>query len=65
MTKIKKSILTLVLLVIMLPIVETNSQTTSITEAPLFNSIDENFNPVSMADMIDGKPLVIAVSSCS
>jgi hypothetical protein len=65
MTKIKKSILPLVLLVIMLPIVETNSQTTSITEAPLFNSIDENFNPVSMADMIDGKPLVIAVSSCS
>ena len=29
-------------------------------DAPLFDSIDENFNPVSMADMIDGKPLVMA-----
>jgi hypothetical protein len=34
-------------------------------EAPLFDSIDENFNPVSMADLIDGKPLVLAVSSCT
>ena len=65
MSKIKKSTLTFFLLVIMLPIVATNSQTAMTTEAPLFNSIDENFNPVSMADMIDGKPLVLAVSSCS
>ena len=33
--------------------------------APLFDSVDENFNPVSMADLIDGRPLVLAVSSCS
>ena len=33
--------------------------------APLFDSIDENRNPVSMADMIDGRPLVLAVSSCT
>jgi hypothetical protein len=33
--------------------------------APLFDSIDEHFNPVSMVDMIDGKPLVLALSSCS
>jgi hypothetical protein len=33
--------------------------------APLFDSIDENFDPVSMADMIDGKPLVLALSSCT
>ncbi|MHC4697047.1 MAG: hypothetical protein ACYTFA_09915 [Planctomycetota bacterium] len=34
-------------------------------EAPLFDSVDENFNPVSMADLVDGRPLVLAVSSCS
>ncbi|MDY7107547.1 MAG: hypothetical protein SYC29_02825 [Planctomycetota bacterium] len=33
--------------------------------APLFDSVDENFNPVSMADMIDGRPLVLVVSSCT
>jgi len=34
-------------------------------EAPLFDTIDENYSPVSMAEMIDGKLLVLAVSSCS
>ena len=32
---------------------------------PLIDSIDDNFNPVSMADLIDGRPLVLAVSSCT
>jgi hypothetical protein len=31
----------------------------------LFDSHDENFNPVSMAELIDGRPLVLAVSSCT
>lgn len=34
-------------------------------EAPLYRSIDENLQPVDMADMIDGRPLVIAVGSAS
>ena len=34
-------------------------------DAPLFDSVDENLNPVSMADMIDGKPLVLACTSCT
>ena len=34
-------------------------------EAPLFASIDEDLNPVDMADLIDGKPLVLVVSSAS
>ncbi|MDY7109464.1 MAG: hypothetical protein SYC29_12585 [Planctomycetota bacterium] len=34
-------------------------------QAPLFDSVDENLNPVSMADMIDGRPLVLAVGSCT
>ena len=34
-------------------------------EGALFDSVDENLNPVSMADMIDGRPLVLAVSSCT
>jgi len=33
--------------------------------ALLFDSVDENLNPVSMADMIDGRPLVLVVSSCT
>jgi len=33
--------------------------------APLFESVDENLEPINMADMIDGKPLVLAVSSCT
>jgi len=33
--------------------------------APLFDSLDEHLNPVSMADMIDGRPLVLAVGSCT
>lgn len=32
------------------------------TAASLFDSIDENFNPVSMAELIEGRPLVLAVS---
>jgi len=34
-------------------------------QAPLFDSVDENMNPVSMADMINGRPLVLAVRSCT
>ena len=33
--------------------------------APLFKSIDENKNPVDLANLINGKPLVIAVGSAS
>ena len=34
-------------------------------KATLFKSVDENMNPIDMADLIDGKPLVLVVSSCS
>ncbi len=34
-------------------------------QAPLFDSVDENMNPVSMADMIDGRPLILAMGSCT
>ena len=34
-------------------------------QATLFESIDENMEPSDMADMIDGKPLVLIVSSCT
>jgi hypothetical protein len=33
--------------------------------APLFDSVNENLEPVSMADMIDGRPLVLLVGSCT
>ena len=33
--------------------------------ATLFDSIDENLNPGSMADMINGRPLVLFLSSCT
>ena len=33
--------------------------------ATLFKSVNENMEPVDMADMIDGKPLVLVVSSAS
>jgi hypothetical protein len=34
-------------------------------EAPLFDTWDENEQLVSMADMIDGRPLVLAIGSAS
>jgi hypothetical protein len=34
-------------------------------DAPLYRSIDENLQPVDMADMIDGRPLVLAIGSAS
>jgi hypothetical protein len=34
-------------------------------EAPLYDTVDENMEPVSMADEIDGRPLVLVVSSAS
>lgn len=34
-------------------------------EAVLFDSVNEQMQPVSMADMIDGRPLVLAVGSAS
>ncbi len=34
-------------------------------DATLFQSINEDMDPVDMADMIDGKPLVLVVSSAS
>jgi hypothetical protein len=34
-------------------------------EAPLYATYDENMNPVDMADLIDGRPLVLAVGSAS
>lgn len=35
------------------------------TPAVLFDTVDENLQPVSMADLTDGKPLVMVVSSAS
>ena len=61
----KRLLLILIVLAIAWPLAKTNAQLTLGTEAPLFDSIDENFNPVSMADKINGKPLVFAVSSCT
>ncbi len=34
-------------------------------QAILFKSVDENMNPVDMADMINGKPLVLLTGSCT
>ena len=34
-------------------------------EARLFRTIDENLQPVDMAKLIDGRPLVLLVGSCS
>ena len=31
----------------------------------IVNNVDENMNPVRMADMIDGRPLVMFFSSCT
>lgn len=33
--------------------------------APLFETVDENMQPIDMADLIDGKPLVLTVGSAS
>ena len=63
--KLSRLLLIAVVLAIAWPLAGGNGQLLLKTEAPLFNSVDENFNPVSMADKIDGKPLVLAVSSCT
>ena len=34
-------------------------------QALLFASVDENLNPVDMAKMTEGRPLVLVVGSCS
>ncbi len=34
-------------------------------QAPLFQTMDENLQPVDMSDLIDGRPLVMAVGSAS
>ena len=34
-------------------------------QAILFKSVDQNMNPVDMADMIKGKPLVLLTGSCT
>jgi len=34
-------------------------------KAILYDSVNEELKPVSMKDLIDGKPLVLVVSSCS
>lgn len=34
-------------------------------DAPLFESVDEHMSPVDMADLIVGRPLVMAVGSAS
>lgn len=33
--------------------------------APMFQTINENLDPVDMDDLIDGRPLVLAVGSAS
>jgi hypothetical protein len=63
--KLRRLLLIVVVLAIAWPLARANGQLLLKTEAPLFDSIDENFNPVSMIDKIDGKPLVLAVSSCT
>jgi hypothetical protein len=63
--KFRRLVLIIVALAIAWPLAATNGQLIVRTEAPLFDSVDENFNPVSMTDKIDGKPLVLAVSSCT
>ena len=63
--KLRRLLLIVVLLAIAWPLAGTSGQLILRTEAPLFDSVDENFNPVSMTDKIDGKPLVLAVSSCT
>jgi hypothetical protein len=63
--KLSRLLLIAVVLAIAWPVAGGNGQLLLKTEAPLFNSVDENFNPVSMADKIDGRPLVLAVSSCT
>ena len=52
----------LIALMVAWPLAEANGQ---VTEAPLFDSLDENLNPVSMADFIAGKPLVLGCGTCS
>ncbi len=59
--KMRKWSQTLALLAVAWPLAAASGQ----PRAELFDSVDENFNPVSMADLIDGKPLVLAVSSCT
>ncbi len=34
-------------------------------QAPLFQTLDENMQPVDMLDLTDGRPLVISVGSAS
>ena len=34
-------------------------------DAPMFASLDENMQPVDLADLIDGRPLVLVVGSAS
>lgn len=63
--KFRRLVVIIVVLAIAWPPVSANAQILLKTEAPLFDSVDENFNPVSMSDKINGKPLVFAVSSCS
>jgi hypothetical protein len=33
--------------------------------APLFDTVNEDMDPVSMAELIDGRPLVLAVGSAT
>ena len=63
--KLSRLLLIAVVLASAWPLAGVNGQLLLKTEAPLFNSVDENFNPVSMAEKIDGKPLVLLVSSCT
>jgi hypothetical protein len=34
-------------------------------DGPMYQTLDENMQPVDMADFIDGRPLVLAVGSAS
>ena len=65
MNILKRVVLVLFILASSWPLAGTNAQRAMRTETPLFDSVDENLNPVSMADKIDGRPLVLAVSSCT
>ena len=63
MTKIRAKLSSAVIaLLVAWPLAGAKGQ---LTQAPLFDSVDENLNPVSMADFIDGRPLVLGCGTCS
>jgi len=66
MTRTKKILATILLGVMIVTISTQSFADLSVGDkATLFKSVDENMDSIDMADLIDGKPLVLVVSSCS